>query len=158
MKVYVVTGESELSRPERIWVAGSLHDKLADADAIVTGGAYGTDTVALMEGIVAAPSAKLVICVPHARWNTSLTTSARHLGVDVILRRARLGRDDSESYMLRNSLMVDTAIEFANSVRSDVEMLAYPRRPVEEQRSGTWATVRRGRAAGITVTIRAIEG
>lgn len=55
--------------------------------------------------------------------------------------------DERTDYMQRNDRIVELSFD----------LTAFPRESIEQLRSGTWATVRRGWKKGITVTIISLE-
>lgn len=140
---YSVTGESDLSAysdVDRIkkMVEGYIRDLVPTPTEFTTGAAYGIDSIAatvawtyLEHPIV------LRVCEPKGqRFNEG----AREWGFVI--------EEVEGGYMARNDRLVE---------HSDV-LLAFPRSWREELRSGTWATVRRARKAGIEIRYFPLNG
>lgn len=107
-----------------------------DADRYVTGGALGVDTVVHLVAAGLRPSAEHLVLVPDAPWSEDTAERAT-------VERVPGGKTAGESYMLRNDAIVAAA---------DL-LVAFPETAAGSLRSGTWATVRRARRAGVPVLI-----
>jgi len=117
---------------------------LDDADEFTTGGAYVVDSYAAEMGFKYLADCFHRLCFPKGkRWNAELPDLLEEDGYVF---------DDLEAvsggYMKRNDRIV---------YHSDV-LLAFPRKGTEELRSGTWATIRRGRNKGIPVWVYPLNG
>lgn len=136
---YSITGISdELTYRQYTFVA-KIIKQLTDVDELTTGAAYGVDSVAYYSGVMQHPNIVHRVCYPHGLWfNEKLLADAKQWGHVV---------EKYRSYMLRN----DGLIKYADT------LIAFPRSAIEERRSGTWATVRRARKAGIPVEIHALD-
>jgi hypothetical protein len=135
---YSVTGTVDLpDTPEvgrllykQVWSA------LQDATEFTTGGAFGIDTTTAYLGwslrIRLSHSVLLRGCFPEGRRFNDITL----YWVDRV-------EMIPGGYMKRNDVLV---------AHADV-LLAFPKTPQEELRSGTWATIRRARKAGVEVRL-----
>lgn len=140
---YSVTGVSrQLTAAERALVRRVIAD-LRDATEITTGCAEGVDTVAHIAAMHSQTHVYKRLCVPAAPHNTALVTMQRQWHDHVIVERCLAGSTNADSYMIRNGRLVNHA---------DV-LIAFPATDKEELRSGTWATIRRARRAGIDVEV-----
>lgn len=109
----------------------------------VTGAAYGADTVAFWAGLSLWEGAMHHLVVPDAPHNEAVVELGERLEV-VTVERMPKGTD----YMARNDRMVELA-----------ELLvAFPSTREEQQRSGTWATVRRARKRGVPRLFFPLDG
>jgi hypothetical protein len=107
---------------------------------LVSGMAYGIDTEAVMAVWGMLPMRHLICTVPGTcLHNQVLVERAYQAGAEIVL--VPNEHTVGETYMARNDATVD---------RIDV-LLAFPRTLKEVMRSGTWATVRRARKAGVKV-------
>lgn len=128
---------------------------LVDGTEYTSGCAFGVDTIAgqaVIEHHMHRPGVFLRLAVPAALHNSAWVGEVGQmiggqLGVDAVIERAPEGRTKSESYMLRNDLIV------AHLDR----LVAFPPTREEELRSGTWATVRRAHKAGKDVIILPLD-
>lgn len=111
---------------------------LPPADRYVTGAAYGVDTVAAEAAMDFWPDVEHIVCVPRAYYNHKAAARLGERGARLVTAPVR--KSTSASYMARNDLMVSY---LAGDV--DGALTAFPLTPYEEQRSGTWATLRRAR-------------
>lgn len=134
------SGELELSKAEIEAVRRRV--RLASAaDLYVSGAAYGVDTEAALAALDFFPSVRHRVYVPAAWHNEAGVAELARRGAELI--KVPPGPSRAASYMARNDRMV-----------ADCDaLLAFPYHRREEQRSGTWATVRRARRAGRRVTI-----
>jgi hypothetical protein len=136
---YSVSGVSRPLYGVEIMHIRSVLEGCREVTEFTTGGARGVDTAAAFLAQAVHPLAKHRVLLPdqpyHPVWDTP--GSARDFEVKRI----------SGGYMARNDALVACA---------DI-LIAFPERPDEEVRSGTWATVRRARKAGITVVLAPLE-
>lgn len=138
---YAFTGPARaLSTAEQALIHRTLLG-LAAPTAFITGGAEGVDTAVAYEAAVLYPGAELLVIAPDAPWSGWAPSGAT-------LAQAPSGRTKAEAYMKRNDMLVAECDE----------LVAFPERLVEALRSGTWATVRRARAAGRPVNVVPLNG
>jgi hypothetical protein len=110
-------------------ITRSLLD-LRDVTEITTGAAFGVDTFVHELALSLFPDALHRVCVPVGKFhNVGLVKQAVDLGCTVELVPG--------GYLKRDDRMVELC----------EVLLGYPKSATEEQRSGTWATIRRGRNA-----------
>lgn len=141
MTRYAFTGPARaLSHAEQALIHRTLLE-LPDPGAFITGGAEGVDMAVAYEAAVLYPNAEHLVIAPDAPWSGWAPSGAT-------LVQAPSGRTTSEAYMKRNDALV---------AECDV-LVAFPNRLVETNRSGTWATVRRARAAGKDVDVYPLSG
>jgi hypothetical protein len=110
-----------------------------------SGGAVGVDSIFAIEARKIWPAVPLEFVVPAAApYNRVLVR--RMVETDQLVTVTHIeapeGASSSEKYMLRNDALVAKPTE---------RLLAFPLTRIEEQRSGTWATVRRARKALVSV-------
>jgi hypothetical protein len=111
-----------------------------ELDVLVSGGAYGIDSIVPPHALTLYPEAHVHLIVPATlQHNTGLYQQLSSMAPD----RVRTPFEVPGSYMDRNDAVI------ANSTR----LLAFPETKTELQRSGTWATVRRARKARMDVAI-----
>ena len=105
------------------------------ADLYVSGAAYGVDTAAALAAYVHRGCVRLA--VPRGEvYNTDLVHIAEQMpGWEI--------EYVDGGYMARNDRLVELA----------TVLLAFPETQEEQLRSGTWATIRRARKAGIHVAL-----
>jgi hypothetical protein len=161
---FAITGPSHITVLQTRFVADRVRFVLDDsepaASEFTSGVALGVDTV----GLEAAAKAKvplLRLTIPRISENGAVR--ALPCNSDLIrkaweatqggdlrwrLAPAKAGATVSEGYLLRD----DSTISHAQV------LLAFPRSTKEEQRSGTWATVRRARTAGIEIRSFPLDG
>jgi hypothetical protein len=125
------TGPSKLSLPEKRWVAGYVAS-LPPVDEVRTGMADGVDTVAALVSVRMLPHARHILYRPAARHNDQLAERlpiewTKH-GLGII--DCPQGKDQADSYRLRNREMVKTADELVAFVRNK-----------KFYRSGEWMTI-----------------
>jgi hypothetical protein len=118
---------------------------LSDVTEFTTGGAYDVDTIAALAALNLWEASDVILrlALPVASFNRELLRYGR-FQVEYAIRRGT----PNASYMARNDLLVSHA---------DV-LLAFPRTLREEQRSGTWSTIRRARIAGVEVRLFPLDG
>ena len=120
-------------------IAWALMD-LEDVTEVTTGAQYGVDTQAFFIASELHPDAHHRVCVPAGvPHNEHLVRIARIHGREVV--------EVPGGYLARNDRIVAS---------SDV-LVAFPRTENEELRSGTWATIRRARRAGIQIRLHPLE-
>lgn len=146
MTRYSVTGVSRELEPRETAIVNLVIAGLDDATEISTGCAHGVDTAAHLAGLKFHPRIYHRLCIPAAPHNDSLAPGPR--ASRIIIDYAPKGFSHSDSYMNRNERLVRHA---------DI-LLAFPETDAEELRSGTWATIRRARRAGVGVEIHPLNG
>lgn len=129
---YVVTGPHENVTTGQLWYVRSIVGGLKDVDEFTSGGAWKVDTAASVAAWLAHTRAHHRVVLPEGlpydpAWDAPMS------GVEIV--RVPGG------YMARNDALV---------TYGDV-LLAFPPTASEVLRSGTWATIRRARAAGLEV-------
>lgn len=108
---------------------------------VTTGAAFGADTAAYYVALGLWPAALHRVCVPSGLYhNEALVADAR--------RRERLVIDVEGGYLKRDDVIVD---------HTDV-LVSFPRSNIEVLRSGTWATIRRGRDAKCVMEYYPLDG
>lgn len=157
---YGVTGPRELTPRQTVMVERVVL-ALKDCGELVSGAAEGVDSCCAYAAEEASslriPFIRLTIprIQPSSKervrilpCNQDLVRHANRAALHYrskplrwVVEMAEPGRTVSEGYLKRDDLTV---------ARSQI-LLAFPKTPVEEQRSGTWATVRRARKAGIEI-------
>jgi hypothetical protein len=112
---------------------------LEDVTQVNTGAAVGVDTYAYEYAVEFFPQAEHRVYVPKGKFhNSELVHKAEENGHRVILIPG--------GYMARNDALVANA---------DI-LIGFPQTAAEVLRSGTWATIRRGRKVGISVRIHPV--
>lgn len=152
---FAVTGTSRLLTPEEqryvqrivkrtlLKSRGDVNKRRATKHTLASGMAFGVDTQALLAVWGLLPFEQIRCIVPGTCiHNRPLVEKAAGLGAEIIIVQNR--HTVSETYMARNDRVV------APPTRA---LLAFPNTPDEEARSGTWATIRRARKAGIRIRI-----
>jgi hypothetical protein len=147
---HAVTGPHEITEAQAVYVesviAGLRFEVETDREAEFTSGAaFGVDTIAFLAARH-LPFLLLRLAILAGEFNSSLLARTADDHVELVY--APPGRTVAESYMLRNDMIVRHA---------DV-LHAFPRSMVEERRSGTWATIRRVRKAGVVVRFYPLDG
>ena len=134
---------------ERIVVSAILglrEEVSGDPSAELTSGAQvGVDTTAVEEGAKFFPFLRLTVpegC-PH---NEDLVALGEFQGWEIY--RVPWAGSKSATYLKRNGV----TLSFADILH------AFPHSPREEQRSGTWATIREARRRGIKVRFCPLDG
>jgi hypothetical protein len=118
--------------------------------AFYSGGALGVDSLAFLMGVAIYPESHHRIVAPTgAAWEERLTAFAEQLD-NVTIRFAKAGSTAAHSYMNRNDELVH---QLAAGEPDKALLVAFPNSLKEQQRSGTWATIRRARAAGMEVKL-----
>lgn len=113
-------------------------ENLKPPEQFSTGGAYGVDTYAAIKAVDlwVTESTKFKIFFPAGEWyNRTIIDLCPSYFV-------------AGGYMKRNDALIENC---------DM-LLAFPRTSVEEQRSGTWATIRRARTAAKGIVITPLDG
>lgn len=141
--IVAVTGPERLPVPVKdalALVRAALYS-VSGATELRTGGARGVDSAALVLGVHVLPEARHHVIAPAAglRWNRRLVEIVAETrdSVEVTV------MPDGTDYLDRNRRLVFGA---------DL-LLAFPRTSAEEQRSGTWATVRAARKLNVETRI-----
>lgn len=143
----VVTGETRLHGERDVQYIARAVESLS-ADLWVTGAAFGADVAAAWAALESHRDAEHLICVPAAPHDDeSVEQLAAEGALEYPVPPVRGGYP--EQYMERNDEMVRRATGGA--------CLAFPRTRREVQRSGSWATIRRARKAGLEVILRPLE-
>lgn len=151
MTRYAVTGPVGLTTPEadRIYAyLRQLRRLIQPGDQFVAGGAYGVDTYVARHavGVLGFNARDCALFLPAADYNEIVALGFSEAGWRLV--HCKRGKTPPDSYMKRN----DALVAFA-----DV-LWAFPRSAREEQRSGTWATVRRARKRGRTIYVFPLDG
>lgn len=148
---YAITGTHRSLTGDESEYVYQIIKALHDPTEITTGAARGVDTVAFYASVHAWPDKVKPykrIVVPAAPHNSILIGSPKAARADgAIIEYAEEGKSNRQSYMLRNERMIDHA---------DM-LVAFPNTGREELRSGTWATIRRARLAGIPVVLHPLD-
>jgi hypothetical protein len=136
MNSIAFTGTSRLQNPAKahalIYETILALALTARVDEFHSGGAYGADTKAAIIAHALYPEAAHILHVPYGcYWNERLTDLVKFDEVRYI----------TDGYMKRNDSLVASASR----------LIAFPKTADEELRSGTWATIRRARKAGVPV-------
>jgi hypothetical protein len=139
LEVVSFTGPTDAAGPEATFFVAHAISEAGPAAEYRTGAAYGIDTIAFWAAISYDNSAVHRICYPAGEWyNRELLARIRAKdGPGAVLESV------SGGYMKRNDRLVDGASM----------LLAFPETPEEQRRSGTWATIRRARKAGVEVRL-----
>ena len=156
MLIYGITGTQQPSRAGADLIKSALCD-LPEPDLVVSGGCVGVDSIV-------------------GRWYADFTEADQHVILPAKLRKVSLWfqdyphitferMPDGTDYMDRNTKLVEYCVSRAGvPVRPAVHLpevlkaLAFPKERTEVVRSGTWATIRRFRRAGIEPYIFPLEG
>jgi predicted Rossmann fold nucleotide-binding protein DprA/Smf involved in DNA uptake len=144
---YSVTGTSRTLDAREKALVYAIVAALEDVDEFTSGCAYGVDTAAHQAAVHTHPSALKRLCVPAAPHNASLVKTAElpsiNWAVEYVGVPPGSHRGISAAYMARNDRLVSHADT----------LIAFPAIATEQLRSGTWATIRRARKAGVPVRI-----
>lgn len=144
MKGVGFTGPLELNEPGERFVSRTVA-ALCDFDCFVSGAAYGVDTAAGLAAAELFPDAMHRVYVPQAWHNEAAVAQLRERGAEVI----EVAPGPNGPYMARNDAMVaDRAVE---------QLVGFPHTAAERLRSGTWATIRRARKAGLRVVLHPLS-
>lgn len=139
MKTMSFSGPTEVDHKQEAYIWECVND--LSADLYVSGAAVGVDTVAALAAYAQHPLATVRFCVPKACWYNDRLVS-------VLRGRPNIEIEEvSGGYMTRN----DRLVELADT------LVAFPRTRQEVLRSGTWATIRRARKAGVPVYLFPLE-
>lgn len=136
------TGTTDVTREDAAPVIENALRNVAAADHFISGAAMGIDTFAALAALEMFPDARHTLVIPAAPHNWVLAAEWEGRGGTEVF-HARSGRNAADSYMRRNDLLVALA---------DI-VVAFPKTETEEIRSGTWATIRRARKAGVTLQL-----
>lgn len=136
------TGTTSVTREDAQGVIDLALRNLRGVTRFVSGAAVGIDTFAAEAALARFPDARHTLVVPAAPCNWVLAAEWLGRGGTEVF-HAPQGSSDADSYMLRNDELV---------AQADL-LLAFPETQVEQLRSGTWATIRRARKAGVPVQI-----
>ena len=142
---YAVTGVSRPLTPREENIVKLAIASYSDVTELTTGAAQGVDTVAYYAGLESHKTARHRVVVPAAPHNIEVATHAAKRG---IIDHAPAGLTLSDAYMARNERMV---------LYADC-LIAFPETITEQLRSGTWATIRRARRAGLNVEMYPLDG
>jgi hypothetical protein len=148
-KVVVFTGVSQLAGmgqyPYIEQVVGSLRAKV-----FISGGAPGVDTCAAVEAKRQFPKARHIVVKPYGyKINDVHFAWCRQQKFEVITLQKHPSREHPN--LIRNQFMIDRALALAADLKTEAICVAFPGGAEEILRSGTWATVRRARAADMRV-------
>lgn len=146
MTRYSFTGTASLRTNHHARVR-RIVEALPDGTEFTSGAQHGIDVFCMGAALMAFPDALHRVVVPAAPHDEEAVQWAYTMGAQIVL--APAGKDDAESYRIRNRLMVCTY--------ADV-LVALPRLDEKRQpRSGSWATVRIARNAGVPVDLNVLE-
>lgn len=134
------TGTTAVTNLQAVYIDAIIRD--LTADRFVSGCANGVDTVAALSAWSEHWTAKHLLLVPEAKYHNERLVLYMGKHPDVEVRQVPGG------YLKR-----DDAI-----VKESNELVAFPRTAREILRSGTWATIRRARKAGVPVRLFPLEG
>ena len=139
---YSVTGVHRELQPREVNLVKLVIASLLDLTELTTGAAYGVDTAACLAGLECHGHARHRLCIPDAPHNDKLPLD--NLWVEIAPR----GISHADSYMNRNERLIAHADK----------LIAFPETATEQIRSGTWATIRRARRAGLEVDLHPLDG
>ena len=129
------SGPTEVNALEEAYIAKVVHD--LEADEFNSGGAFGVDSKAALYAWAFHREAKHRLIVPKGCWHNEKL-------VEILSKHPSITVEYVEGgYMRRNDRLVEAC----------TRLVALPRTSREELRSGTWATIRRARKAGVPVDI-----
>lgn len=141
MTRYVVTGPVVLGLPparhRAINVVANAITALDDVDVFTTGGAHGIDTIAALLAWSAHPDAYHRVVLPDQPYHPLWDNPPSGFSITRV----------PGGYMARNDALV---------TYGDV-LLAFPKSATERLRSGTWATIRRARKAGLDIRLEVLS-
>jgi hypothetical protein len=141
-----VTGRSRPLQPREVNLVKLVIASLPDCTELTTGAAHGVDTEAYLWGVQFQKQAKHRVVIPRAPFNDAVAVEAARRSD--IVEYAPAGLTNADAYMNRNERMVLYADK----------LIAFPETATEEMRSGTWATIRRARRAGLDVDLHPLDG
>lgn len=121
---------------QAVGIVGHAFDALAnshDFSEVTTGAAPGIDTIAFFAAYYRWPRALHRVLVPHGLMHNEKLVALVRDWPNVVVEEVEGG------YLKRDDRIVENTDLLA----------AFPRTLDEERRSGTWATIRRGRKAGV---------
>lgn len=123
----------------------------------ITGGAPGIDTLACVEAVRHFPKARHICVVPYGYKIQDVHLSwCESNGVEILDMPKPKGADANKPQrwpILRNEYMIKLGNKIAKELDTKAELVAFPGGPDEVQRSGTWTTIRRARAADTPVRL-----
>jgi hypothetical protein len=134
------TGPTEITAAEGYLLCCAL-ERLAPADVYISGAAFGVETVCALAAMELYPDAQHRVYVPAAPHNRGALALLRARGAVILL--APSGGSEAASYIARDDWMLADC----------TALTGFPYTPVEELRSGSWATIRRARKAGRDVRL-----
>lgn len=132
------------------------------AKVFISGGAYGIDTYCCTEAVRRFPKATHYVVVPynygkndvHIAWCMQQAAD----GIDMnVLDMPKPPNRSQAPEIFRNEHMIKMAMRTAKALDTEAILVAFPGGPTELQRSGTWTTVRRARAAGMRVYLHPLS-
>lgn len=142
MRVVAFTGTTDVWDEAQFAHIYGVCEQIPDPETIKGfrfGGAWGVDTATLVACATLYPYVEATLVYPEGEvWNDGLRY---HPYVDVVVPVAG-------GYMARNDVLV---------AEPATELVAIPKTSREENRSGTWSTVRRARKRGIPVSIQPLR-
>lgn len=136
---YSVTGTLDCFSTDHVAIIEQALGCLTHVERFSTGGAFGVDSVAARLAAQLHPRALHELYYPYGEWWNEDLLSDRYWWTKVAVHGG---------YMVRNDALVAAC---------DV-LLAFPKTSEEEQRSGTWATIRRARKAEKPVWMYPLDG
>jgi hypothetical protein len=149
-KVVVFTGVSQLAGmgqyPYIEQVVGALKAKV-----FISGGAPGVDTCAAVEAKRQFPKAQHIVVKPFGYKINDVHWAWCRQQKFQIIELQRPARRTPHPNIWRNDYMIDLALAKAEHFKTEAICVAFPGGAEEIQRSGTWSTVRRARAADMRV-------
>jgi len=153
-----VTGSRGFRQGEQEFARDLMRAFLSELDDVTefrTGAQWGVDTVAAELGLTLYPEALHVVFVPAAEHNVGVVEEVENAGRAGLVRATSVVRltpdasaNRSKAYRARNEAMLDGA---------DL-VVAFPSTKQEQNRSGTWMTVRIARKAGLGVAVVPLDG
>jgi hypothetical protein len=153
--VVVFTGVSQLVGMGQYPYVADVISALK-AKAFISGGAPGIDTMAAVEAKRQFPKARHIVVKPYGyKLNDVHFAWCRQQGFEVI----ELTRPKTREHpnLIRNQWMIDRAIDLSSDIGAEPVLAAFPGGPQEVQRSGTWATIRRARAADMRIFLHPLS-
>lgn len=123
----------------------------------ITGGAPGIDTIACVEAVRAFPKARHICVVP---WKYALNDVhfawCEQQGVEVLDMPEPPNRRQAPA-IFRNEYMIALGQKIAEEQKIEAILVAFPGGRIEQQRSGTWTTIRRARAADMRIFLHPLS-
>jgi predicted Rossmann fold nucleotide-binding protein DprA/Smf involved in DNA uptake len=144
--IAVFTGPENITIPEREYIRGIVTTLPLTYELFVSGAAVGVDTICALQAIDTFQNARHLLVVPNYRHN--------HLLVQAVLRMTPPPVVDVE-YMPG---MTDAMDRNDRMIFLGEALYAFPASAQEEQRSGTWATIRRARKKQIPIYYFPLNG